>query len=147
MNHFLIVALTANLLFVTSVYSQNTVQGNTASGAFEYLGWGGGTSKDLYIQNNFGNKNIVLWTNDSSSTQQRMTILGSNGHVGIGTTPITRLDVNGTINIRSGEYRISNSLGTVSARALFLVPGERNVALLTNPVSRDYYADNLTSAP
>lgn len=83
-----IAILVANLLLVTSVYSQVTQASNIATGATEYVGWGSGTSKNLDIQNQFGNRNINFFTNNGTSTTQKMTILGINnnddGNVGIG---------------------------------------------------------------
>jgi hypothetical protein len=104
---------------------------NTSTGATEYIGWDGNilaTQKDLDIQNNYGSKNINLFTFNSSLTK-RMTIL-STGEVGIGNfTPGYLLDVDGgdiNINTATNGY-IDLTLPTqVYNHSFYIVVKHRN---------------------
>ncbi|MEP7265576.1 MAG: hypothetical protein ABI772_13805 [Bacteroidota bacterium] len=107
-----VLTLVTILIRVTLAYCQVSTLTNTATTGLptEYVGWDGtgGFNKHLDIKNSFtGNYNINFWTNNGTSTTQKMTIIGSSGatdgYVGIGTsyTPSFKLDVDGDINMAS----------------------------------------------
>ena len=73
-------------LLSSATYAQVTTPANVANPPPEFLGWDNtGFAKHLDIKNQFGTAfNINFFTNGAPGIQ-RMTILGSNGNVGIGT--------------------------------------------------------------
>ena len=118
------------LLAASSVSAQTTTTtNNRTSGSF--LGWGSfGTSGSLEIRNDFtGSYPINFFTGGNSTTNQRMTILGSagNGYVGIGSgfsTPQALLHINGYANAgNTGEvFRSSGPDDNLNAWQMYLNP-------------------------
>ncbi|MEW6469360.1 MAG: hypothetical protein AB1458_10560 [Bacteroidota bacterium] len=84
-------------------FGQGGALGNFRTATPLPLGWTGGTTPgDLQIRNNFANQPINFFAGGAGPLFQRMTILGTNGFVGIGngfTNPLYRLDVDNDINI------------------------------------------------
>ena len=157
-------------LCLNSIYSQVTNNSNVAltTGPSEYVGYdGSGTNnRSLDLKNLFGNYNINFWTNNNTSTLQKMTILGSStsndGFVGIGTsfTPKYKLDVDaGDINLNTytNAYRIGDGSTNPSQSykvlwhngiisSIYVGVGAGNTNASTNNTFVGYNCGNATTA-
>ncbi len=102
----ILINLAIALLLANSAYSQVTNLTTVAGPGTEFGGWDGtGTNnKDYDLRSGFGSTyNMNFWLNGNPGTK-RMTILGSNGNVGMGVaSPAYKLDVNGDINMSYGS--------------------------------------------
>ncbi len=96
------------MVFPIASFTQVSVLGNSGS-AGNYIGWAIGNTFPLEIRHN-ANQPINFFTNST----QRMTILGSNGYVGIGiTTPTSVLHINKT---NTGEMFRTNGSWSLENR-------------------------------
>ncbi|MDB5283271.1 MAG: hypothetical protein JWO06_2346 [Bacteroidota bacterium] len=147
----LIALLLPNLL----IYSQVTNGTNTPGPGTEFVGWnGGGTSKDLDIQNQHGSKNINFFTTGSSTTQ-KVIILGStgsdDGFVGIGTTgPQNLLHLHVAASSTPVFAQFTNAAtGSTSTDGLLVGVDHIGVAQLIQQEAKDmrFFTTNSTVGP
>ncbi|HXH19674.1 MAG TPA: hypothetical protein VNJ07_11395, partial [Chitinophagales bacterium] len=100
--------LVIGMITAANVYAQVSTPANIPSTTLDYVGWNVLQTLPLNIKHEAALP-INFYTNAGLQTflNQRMTILGSTGHVGIGTAaPKERLEVNGSI-LASGKILIA----------------------------------------
>ncbi len=120
------------LILVSAFFTTNAQTwdqaGNTITATSPYLGTDGSSSEPLRIRTSSYTGNNILFQTNGANT--RMTILGTNGNVGIGSAnPLQLLDIAGNTTISSNSWY-----------------GINNARILSNPGTNNIYVGISTIA-
>jgi hypothetical protein len=121
MKNFSLTMIVLALILISSFsFSQDwNPAGNTIITSTEFLGTNSSSTQSLKIRTESYTGNDILFQTNGANT--RMTILGTNGNIGIGSaSPLQLLDIAGNTTISSNSWYGINNARVLSQTALVL---------------------------